>query len=1627
MKTSFNKILALVLTVLMLMTLMPIQALASYVVYSVAVGTLPVYTKDAGTSVQDLVGSSTNNLTIPQYTWEYDGYLYIAVAMKTATDILTFQLNGVNADYNTEMWVSGTELENLNIDGVLFSPNVFGGGGSNSHWGIAKFDKNAIGDTGSYSLYVQTNLGGGHDLGSPTDPVVFTNLMTIRKTADVSEFSLGTVIQYTVVLTNMGDQDLSSVNISDSLAGISVMTIVESNPSTPGVMDAKPGNAATGETWTITYTYEATQADVDRGYITNTATASSNRTDPVSSSVTIDALQLGTLTVKKEVSGPMLNPSITFPIAVTINGNVTNINLANGESMDFPNVAFGSTYSVSETAPTGYTVSYTNGSGTIASAAVLATVTNTSQTATLTVKKEVSGSLFDPSQTFSIAVTINGVVTNISLMNGESADFTDLPFGSTYSVSETAPTGFTPSYVNGSGTILGTAVLATVTNTYAATGSFNVDATLDPTKVLAGRVLTDGEFEFVLKQGANILQTVNNTADGNIPFLPINYTQDDIGQTYEYTITETTGSETGMTYDSMVLTFSVTISDLGGGLLSATLDSQPADTIFNNSYEANGSYDVDANLNPTKVLAGRVLTDGEFEFVLKQDGNTLQTVNNTADGNIPFLPINYTQADIGQTYEYTITETAGSETGMTYDSMVLTFSVTVSDLGNGILSAVLDSQPADTIFNNSYEANGSYDVDANLNPTKVLAGRVLTDGEFEFVLKQDGNTLQTVNNTADGNIPFAALNYTQADIGQTYEYTITETTGSETGMTYDSMVLTFSVIVTDLGNGLLSAVLDDSSNDTIFNNSYAASGSYDVDANLNPTKVLAGRVLTDGEFEFVLKQGANILQTVNNTADGNIPFLPINYTQDDIGQTYEYTITETTGSETGMTYDSMVLTFSVTISDLGGGLLSATLDSQPADTIFNNSYEANGSYDVDANLNPTKVLAGRVLTDGEFEFVLKQDGNTLQTVNNTADGNIPFLPINYTQADIGQTYEYTITETAGSETGMTYDSMVLTFSVTVSDLGNGILSAVLDSQPADTIFNNSYEANGSYDVDANLNPTKVLAGRVLTDGEFEFVLRKDSNVIQTVNNTADGNIPFLPLEFTQDDIGKTYIYSITETSGSETGMTYDFKTILFMINVTDLGNGALNATLLFVVPNTTFENSYTARGSYDVDLGLNPTKLLEGRDLTDGEFTFVLKEGANVLQTVNNTADGNIPFLPINYTQDDIGQTYEYTITETAGSETGMTYDSMVLTFSVTVSDLGNGVLSAVLDSQPADTIFNNSYEASGSYDVDADFNPTKILTGRTLTDGEYEFVLKMGSDVLQTVSNTADGNIPFLPINYTQDDIGQTYEYTISEVIPVPGETGMTYDSEIATFSVSVSDLGNGVLSAVLTGTNEKTEFYNSYEASGSYDVDLSLNPTKVLAGRVLAAGEFTFELWQDGSVLQTAANEADGNIPFLPLDYTQADIGQTYEYTINEVIPVPGETGMTYDSMVLAFSVTVTDLGNGVLGAALATQPADTIFNNSAPLTRYSIFYYYRLSPDDPYVLNPGYNYTSPLVAVGSQAGAFADRSENGFWQLVGSTGNGRVLVINEAENIVNVYYQPAQVPLGGGAVINVGDASE
>ena len=438
------------------------------------------------------------------------------------------------------------------------------------------------------------------------------------------------------------------------------------------------------------------------------------------------------------------------------------------------------------------------------------------------------------------------------------------------------------------------------------------------------------------------------------------------------------------------MTVTVNVTDNGNGTLTAT-PTYPADAIFNNSYTASGS----VALAATKSLTGRTLAAGEFSFelseVLPGGAAHLQTKTNAADGSVAFDAINYTLADLGF-HTYMITEVAGNLGGVTYDSMELTVTVLVTDNGDGTLTAT-PAYPADIIFNNSYAASGSIALAA----TKSLTGRTLAAGEFSFqlseVLPGGATLLQTKTNAADGSIAFDAINYTLADLGF-HTYTITEVAGNLGGVTYDPTTITVTVLVTDNGDGTISATPAFPA-DIIFNNSYAASGSITLAA----TKALIGRTLAAGEFSFQLKEvlpgGATLLQTKTNAANGAIAFDAINYTLADVGE-HTYTITEIAGSEANMHDDPLVVTIMVMVIDNGDGTLAVT-PTYPEDMTFNNEF-------LTPAITIAKTVANQTAGDPYGEFASLEDGETASyriVVTNTGNTVLENVTVDDDQVKIG--------------------------------------------------------------------------------------------------------------------------------------------------------------------------------------------------------------------------------------------------------------------------------------------------------------------------------------------------------------------------------------------------------------------------------------------------------------------------------------------------------------------------------------------------------------------------------------------------------------------------------------------------
>lgn len=907
-------------------------------------------------------------------------------------------------------------------------------------------------------------------------------------------------------------------------------------------------------------------------------------------------------------------------------------------------------------------------------------------------------------------------------------------------------------------------------------------------KELTGRKLQAGEFEFDLKENGQILQTVKNDADGKVQFKDIEYTK---AGTYEYTISEKAGDVPGVEYEPNLISATVTVKDKGGKLevTKVTYSKAGEETkkpTFENHYTPGKTF---ARLEVNKVLTGRQLQKDEFEFELKEDGkpDVLQTAKNDAQGKVRFQVINYDKAG---DYHYTITEKNNGLTGVAYDSSQVKVTVKVTDDGKGKLSTTVTYDGGKKTFKNTFTPK---EITVPLQVTKALTGRNLQDAEFEFELYDGQNKLlQTVKNKADGTIPFTALKFTKTGL---YNYLIKEKDGKVPGVDYDKQPIKVTIRVQQEEDGQLIYNIvylgfDESGKNKIskqsFTNKYTAKG---TDATFSVTKKLTGRALKDGEFSFDLKEDgkADVLQTKKNDKDGKVQFDAIKYQT--VG-THKYTITEKNTGLGGVTYDTKTIKVTVEVTDNGKGQLVSKVTYENNDQTFTNTYS---SQKVSAQLGVIKELTGRALNDQEFEFELVgSDDNVRQTKKNVADGRVTFDAIDYTK--VGN-YHYTIKEKDNGLGGVTYDKKEIKATVKVTDDGKGQLVAQVSYDTANPTFRNTYLAK---ETTAALEANKVLTGRELKENEFAFdLIGPDGKVVETVKNAKDGKISFKELTF---KIAGTYTYTIKEQAGTLGGVKYDTKVVKATVTVTDDGQGQLHATVAYENNQNTFTNTYSADKATAT---LSAKKLLEGRNLKEGEFEFELTgTDDQVRQTKKNAQDGSVTFDTIEYTK--VG-TYHYTITEKDTKLGGVKYDTKVIKATVTVTDDGQGRLVTKVAYEKDDQTFKNTYSAAKT---NAQLSVKKALTGRALKDGEFEFELKGQDDkVAQSKKNAQDGSVTFDTIEYTK---AGTYHYTITE--KDTKLQGITYDKKVIKVTVTVTDDGNGHLVAKVSYDKNIKTFENRY-----------------------------------------------------------------------------------------------------------------------------------------------------------------------------------------------------------------------
>lgn len=1174
------------------------------------------------------------------------------------------------------------------------------------------------------------------------------------------------------------------------------------------------------------------------------------------------------------------------------------------------------------------------------------------------------------------------------------------------------------------------------TNTYNTSGDLVGADNLKVTKTLTGRDWQDGDsFSFVLNPTGETVQAVERgeiVMPGNADGITISYNANDpdaaheatFGNitfkaegTYTFEIREQEGSLGGITYDGTVKNITVTTKDNGDGTLKVDVsgDTNPS---FTNTYAPDQPTTVNgtANLNVTKALTGRSWQAGDsFTFTLT--GGDEATNAAIADGSVKLpenaagITISYNadnpnaahQAAFGDitftktgNYVFNITEQQGNIGGISYDTTTHAVKVSVEDNYDGTLTATVTEGANPTITNTySPDKPGTLPGATNLTVTKNFTGRDgntwLDTDSFSFKLEAGddatkaavdagsiilpGNankvdiTAESIDHKASfGDITFTAAGDYTFNVSEILPEGVTTDNPTKDGITYDTSVKTVKVTVTDNLDGTLTAALAQGSEALTFTNTYSTTDvpvepgdNTEGSSLLNVTKELTGREWEPSDsFTFTI-EGADD-KTMAAIADGTITMPnPASVTIDNttidtatqkhtagFGEivfnkvgTYKFNIKETKPETAipGINYDEHTYTVTITVTDNHDGTLKAVVTGEAADSTFTNAYTptpVDTGDDVSTQLAGTKVLNGKTLKAGEFSFTVEpqngaptpEGGTTVTNTAATEGYNFGFGNITF---DKPGTYTYLVKEVNDNKAGYTYDGTTYTVTYTVTDnvaTGKLELSRAIsvDDEARDAIvFNNSFTP-AEVSAPAALSGTKAVTGNAYTlqGGEFTFELVNEAgDVVNTATNAADGSYSFDTLSFAEDGI---YKYTVREAKGNAAGMSYDGTTYNVTYNVSyNSTTGTLSVdepTITGGSGDLSFTNTYDPS---DVAVALSGTKVLEGRDINDGEFQFALyDESGEEVATATNVG-GGFTFPAINYTA---AGDYTYTIAEINTGLGGVAYDDTTYDVTVHVTDEG-GVLAAAVEGEDA-VIFNNTYTptpATVPSDAETGLGGTKTLEGRTLADGEFTFELRNNTGaVVATATNNADGSFGFEGITFDQAGV---YTYTVSEANT--GAGGVNYDSTVYQAVITVIDNGEGQLVASVDKQDidgnavDGFTFTNTYDAS---DIGVTITAIKQLEGAELADGQFDFVIKDaDGNTVAEASNTADGRIPFDTLTFSAAG---EYTYTIEEV--KGNDRSIAYDDTVYPVVINVTDDGNGALNADVTYTDGDPIFVNTA-----------------------------------------------------------------------------------------------
>ena len=1100
------------------------------------------------------------------------------------------------------------------------------------------------------------------------------------------------------------------------------------------------------------------------------------------------------------------------------------------------------------------------------------------------------------------------------------------------------------------------------TNTYSA--KTETPLTLEATKTLTGRLMADGEFKFTLSYAGHDEVLLNATnKSGKVEFGPLTYTTKSLAKlveedkasfdaradkptwTIHYIAAEQTGElPAGVSATVSAIDAYVTVVDNGDGTLTATAVYGDAGNEFVNTYTAapaEASLVGKKNLQVPKGLTPADIT-GKFTFtVTGEEGAPMPanaSVTNDAKGKVDFGKITFTLDDLNKalgkkpekrehTFTYTVTE-SGEVAGVTNDakpSRTVSFTVTDDGEGNLRVSRKPDGNVAFT-FTNTYSVTPvETSVTDQITANKVLTGRELAAGEFSFELVEGegegAKVVATGKNAADGKITMSPVKYDRAG---KHKYTLREVKGNAGGITYSDAEFTIETTITDKGDGTLKAehVLKDDVKAATFENSYSVTP-IDAELDFDLSKAIDGRDWTDADkFSFTvtapegtpLPDPATVTVSKKDAEDGiaAIKFGKIHYTA---AGTYKYEIRENAGSAAGMTYDAHVATAEVTVTDNGKGVLIANVTKKDSGR-FTNTYRTELDYVAAGGLKLSKTLSGRPMTEGQFTFTVtpadEASANALGLLHGantfkspaTAEATVGLIDIlaghevKFKQADAGKTFTYTVAEKNDGQPGYTYDEAVRTVTIAIADDGAGTLTATttVSGGPEGTPvtvyksgenkvesvvvpFRNSYSAttDAHGGAVAQVVATKTLTGRPLADGEFYFGIAyagEKEAIEGTCVTNVNGQVSFGALHYTTEmladlvnakrairtDTDAKLAWTINYTAFEYTsplaakGITAAKSSFSFKVIVVDNGDGTLTAKPDYGGVEPVFENVY---GTDAADAALAGTKKLQADEgLTPGDIT------------------GKFTFT---VTADEAGAPMPEHTTVTNDAAGNVDFGKIHFT----LDDL-NRALGVTTD-------------ASGDASSDAEANAD-----------EAEVDADASGDEAKDESKPA---APTAPRSHT-------FTYTVTESGSAPGVTNDTNATRKVSYTVTDDGAGHLIVKRD-GGDGAAFTFTNTYGVAPTDSVVTDqVKTVKRLTGRDLAAGEFTFDLLEDGVVVASGTNDANGTVTLSPIRY---EAPGTHTYTLREACPnaLGLYKGVTYDSATYTVVTTVSENGGGTLTA--------------------------------------------------------------------------------------------------------------